>query len=983
MAIEAANPGPFIERITAAPLAGSDDKPASTLASLIARAEAAPDLPALPPLLRDPSVADLLTGVFAGSPYLSGLIERDLPRLERILVEPPEARLAALKIKLVGDIDAAVTRAEAMRALRVFKAEIALLTALADLAGVWSVLEVTRALTACADAAVAGALSFLFREAAERGQWVGKDAEGKVAPLGLIVLAMGKGGAGELNYSSDIDLIVFYDLDRIALAPGVEPSKFFVRLTRDLVQFLEERTGDGYVFRTDLRLRPDPGATQLALSTEAALIYYESFGQNWERAALIKARAAAGDLAAGRELLDELAPFIWRKYLDYAAIADIHAMKRQIHTHRGFGTIAVAGHNIKVGRGGIREIEFFVQTQQLIAGGRQPDLRTPQTLEALERLAARGWIKAEVGRELGEAYLFLREIEHRLQMVADEQTQEIPSDPLRLARFAQFCGSTDVEAFSSALLARLETVQRHYAALFEDSPELTPAGVNMVFAGEQDDPGTIAALKEMGFSQPADVLAIVRGWHHGRYAAVRTERARERLTEVQPLLIAALADTADPDRAFASFDRFLSELPGGVQLFSLLRANPGLLRLLADIMGTAPRLARILSRRRRLLDAVLDPRTLGLLPTAGELDRLIAAEIGSGEADLQHVLDRARVLGSEQQFLIGIRVLSGAIKANQAGGAYALLAERLVDALKGVTERELERLNGRVPGGAAAVIAMGKLGGREMTASSDLDLILVYDFDPSTTQSDGERPLAPTQYYARLTQRLISALSSATAEGTLYEVDMRLRPSGQQGPVATQLTSFIEYQATEAWTWEHLALTRARVVSGPPALRGMAERAIRAALVKPHDAAKVAADVRDMRQRIAKEKGTDNIWELKQVRGGLIDLEFIAQYLQLVHAAAHPEILDQNTVEAYRRLRDAGVLAPEHAEVLIPAARLVHDLTQILRLCLEGPFDPATAPTGMKELLARAGDATSFPELESRLAETLERVAALFDEIIA
>ena len=280
-----------------------------------------------------------------------------------------------------------------------------------------------------------------------------------------------------------------------------------MRLTRDLVQLMEERTGDGYVFRTDLRLRPDPGATQLALSTDAALIYYESFGQNWERAALIKARPCAGDLEAGRQLIEELAPFIWRKYLDFAAIADVHAMKRQIHAHRGFEYIAVAGHNIKLGRGGIREIEFFVQTQQLIAGGRQPDLRVPQTLEALQGLAARGWIKEQVARDLAEAYVFLRRIEHRLQMVADEQTHEIPDDPGRLFSFALFCGYPDVDTFARELTRRLETVQRHYAALFEDSPELTAGGVNMVFAGEKDDPATVAALKEMGYERPEQVLA--------------------------------------------------------------------------------------------------------------------------------------------------------------------------------------------------------------------------------------------------------------------------------------------------------------------------------------------------------------------------------------------------------------------------------------------------------------------------------------------
>jgi glutamate-ammonia-ligase adenylyltransferase len=487
----------------------------------------------------------------------------------------------------------------------------------------------------------------------------------------------------------------------------------------------------------------------------------------------------------------------------------------------------------------------------------------------------------------------------------------------------------------------------------------------------------------MGYARPEQVLETVRGWHHGRYAAVRSARARERLTEVQPLLITALADTTDPDRALASFDRFLAELPTGVQLFSLLRANPSLLRLLANIIGTAPRLARILSRRRRLLDAVLDPGVLGNLSTPQELDRLIAAEIGSGSNDIQYVLDRARVVGSEQQFLIGVRLLSGAIKAKEAGGAYALLAERLIDRLKLASERELERAHGRVVGGGAVVIAMGKLGGREMTASSDLDLILVYDFDPAATQTSGTRPLAPAHFYMRLTQRLISALSSATAEGTLYDVDMRLRPSGQQGPVATQLTSFIAYQRESAWTWEHLALTRARVISGPPELGTRVEAAIRQALLRPREPAKLTADVREMRERIAKEKGTDDIWDLKQVRGGLVDLEFIAQYLQLKYASAHPQVLDQSTIEAYRKLRDAGVLAPAHAEILMPAMRLLHDLTQILRLCLEEPFDPATAPSGLKELLANAGDAASFAELEHRLRLTLANIAGLFDEIIA
>ena len=928
-------------------------------------------------------VRALLAGTVAGSPFLRTEIVRDPGRLAGLLCASPERRLADLAAHLARSLEAATALPEAMTALRVFKSEAALLIALSDLGGVWTVNEVTRALSDTADAALGGAVRFLFRQAVAKGDWIAEPGDG--APdvaSGYMVLGVGKYGALELNYSSDIDLIVFYDLERARLKPGLEPPTFFVRLTRDLVRLIDERTAAGYVFRTDLRLRPDAGATQLALSTDAAALYYESFGQNWERAALIKARAVAGDIEAGEAFLAELQPFIWRRNLDFAAIADIHAMKRQIHAFRGFGDIAVSGHNIKLGSGGIREIEFFVQTQQLIAGGRQRSLRARRTLEALAMLVAYGWIEEGTADELADAYLYLRWVEHRLQMVADEQTQELPREEAELESFARFAGCADLAAFSSEILSVLTRVQGHYARLFEDAPELTAEGQNLVFAGEMDDPGTVSALTQMGYARPSDVLAAIRGWHHGRYPAVRSPRARELLTEVQPVLVKALADTADPDRAVATFDRFLAELPGGVQLFSLLKANPALMRLLADIMGTAPRLARILSRRRRLLDAVIDPQTFAALPQAGELDAAIRTELAAA-VDEQDVLDRARIVGSEQAFLIGVKVLSGAVTASEAGEAYARLANALIAALAAEVEKELERVHGRIAGGAAAVVAMGKLGGREMTASSDLDLIVIYDFDPGVTQSDGPRPLAPSQYYARFTQRLISHLSAPTAEGALYEVDMRLRPSGQKGPVAAQLSTFREYQATEAWTWEHMALTRARVVAGPPELRSKVEAAIRDTLLRPRDRAAIARDVLDMRARIAAEKGTDRIWALKQVRGGLVDLEFIAQYLQLVSAAAHPEVLDQNTLAAFRKLAAAGAVPAAKADGLIQATRLIHNLTQVIRLCLEGTFDPATAPSGLKALLARAGGAPDFAALERDLCETLANVEVQFRELIS
>ena len=918
----------------------------------------------------------LITGIFGTSPYLSRLILSNPSELWRALQSDPEAYLQRSRDALHAAMVECRRQDEAMKPLREAKRRLALLTALADLGGVWDVREVTAALSAGADDLLGAAIRLLFRLAAQQGKCEAIDPERPEADSGYIVLGMGKYGAFELNYSSDIDLIVFYDPAKARLSAGVEPSTFFVRLTRDLVKLMAERTPEGYVFRTDLRLRPDPGATQVALSVDAGLHYYETVGQNWERAAYIKARAVAGDLAAGEAFLRELAPYVWRKNLDYAAIADIHAMKRQIHAHKGHGEIAVEGHNLKLGRGGIREIEFFVQTQQLIAGGRQPELRTSQTLKALDELASRGWIAGSAAEEMAEAYCFLRNIEHRLQMIDDEQTHSLPSKPDKLERIARFCGYETTDALAKALRRRLKTVQGHYSVLFEDVPALSRSSApgSLVFTGDSDDPETVSTLAEMGFSSPSSVIGTVRGWHFGRYPATRTARARERLTEFQPLLLEALSGTANPDLALATFDRFLAELPAGIQLFAMLRNNPALLDLLADIMGTAPRLARLVSRRPRVMDAVLDPGFLGELPKPEELTTLIREQFEQTRT-YEDCLDRARRIGQEQSFLIGVRVLSGSIPAEEAGFAYAALAEQLVAGLQAQVETLMNRQHGEVTGGEMAVIAMGKLGGREMTANSDLDLIIIYRYANGQNPSSGLKPLAPTQYYARATQRLISALSVPTAEGGLYEVDMRLRPSGKSGPVATSLLSFIGYQNKEAWVWEHMALTRARVVSGPDALRTDIEATIHDVLCRERDRAKIAESVREMRQRIAQEKGSKDLWDLKYADGGLVDVEFITQYLQLIHAASNPGVLDQNTVAGLEKMRAKDLLSGSDADTLVRAAHLYHSLIQIMRLCQEGRFDPDKSPPGLKALLSQAAGIGDFSDIPSLLKEMQAAVA--------
>lgn len=926
-----------------------------------------------------PSVRAFLEGIAWSSTYLTDLLIKDPVRAAEVLKAEPIEHINAV----IADVRALKPESEAdlMRALRLAKANVALTLGLGDLGHVLSVDAVTDALSRFADAALNTAIRFSLSEEAARGKFVPKDASAAEIGSGYIVLAMGKYGAFELNYSSDIDLIVFYDLSVAPVEDRDTAQAFFVKVTKRIVKIMQERTPDGYVFRTDLRLRPDPGITPIALSVDAALQYYESLGQNWERAAMIKARACAGDIPAGEGFLKEIIPFIWRKYFDYAAIQDVHSIKRQIHAHRGHEEIAVEGHNVKLGRGGIREIEFFVQTQQLIAGGRAPGLRGRQTIDMLDRLARAGWIETQVRDALTEAYRFLRQVEHRIQMVADEQTHSLPDDEEGLDRIARMMGFSGRKTFATALLKRLATVQRHYARLFENAPELSKDAGNLVFTGDDDDPGTLETLTRLGYRNPTVVTEAVRAWHFGRYPATRSAAARERLTEITPALIDALAATRNADAAFSAMDDVVRKLPGGFQLFAMLQANPHLLRLMTEILGTAPKLTEALIQRVHSLDSVLDPAFYGTLPTRAHLAERFDGFLG--EAKLyEDILDRARIFGQEQRFLIGVRVLTGTLSAGQAGVAYATLAELLVDRLATATVAEMIRLNGAVEGGRAVVVAMGKLGGREMTAASDLDLMLLYDAPEGIDASSGEKPLMLSTYYTRLTQRLIAAISAPTAEGRLYDVDFRLRPSGNKGPVATRLAGFVDYQTTEAWTWEHMALTRARVIAGDETLKRDVEAAIEKVLVTARKPDKVRADVLEMRQTIEREKGGTNRWDIKQAAGGLVDVEFIAQYLMLVHGPKTPSVLATNTGIALHRLQEAGHLTVGDADVLLPAYRLYSSLTQVFRLSIDGAFDPRLAPGGLIDLIARAGEAPSLANLEAKLDETQGAVRAVFERIV-
>jgi glutamate-ammonia-ligase adenylyltransferase len=928
-----------------------------------------------------PLAAALITGIADGSPYLWDLVSGDVERLVRILQAEPETHVRRVLSDTVAAVAASEDEAEAMRLLRRMKAEAALTIALADIGGAWPVRQVTRALTELADAAVGGAVRFLLAEAARSGKLRPPDPAVPHEGSGYIVLAMGKMGAFELNFSSDIDLIVFFDPAVAPLPPNAEPGALFVRITRGLVKLLQHRTEDGYVFRVDLRLRPDPSSTQIAISSPAGLDYYETRGQNWERQAMIKARPCAGDIVAGEALLAELTPFVWRKYLDFAAVADVHAMKRQIHAYKGLGDIVVEGHNVKLGRGGIREIEFFVQTQQLIAGGRHQELRGRDTLAMLDKLVDGGWVDPKARDELIEAYLFLRMVEHRLQMVADEQTHTLPEDREALDRFARFAGFASRDAFAEILVGHLQTVQRHYAQLFEQPVQPETQRPALAFPADSDARETLDALSAMGFVHPLEASATVRAWLTGNVRALKGEFAREQLRELLPLLLDHLSRSDDPDETLARFDRFLSGLRAGSRLLSLLRQNPDVVALLSLILSTAPRLADSLAHAPQVMDTLIEPSFFGVLPDETRLGSDLQASLQQA-ASFEDFLDRVRLFGQEHMFLIGARILSGTVSAEQAGAMFARLADVLIRALHREVERSFAETYGRIAGGETAVLAMGKLGGREMTASSDLDLIIVYDFDAERPESDGARPLYGAQYFARLTQRLINTLTAQTNYGVLYQVDMRLRPSGRSGPVATSLPSFENYQENDAWTWEQLALTRARVVSGSPAFTARVNEAIRKALARRRDRTLIAGDVVEMRQAIAEEKGDSNRWNLKYVAGGLVDIEFVVQFLQLVHAADTPGILDTSTIGALDKAQQLGLLETGDVEVLRYAARLYHGLTQVLRVCLPEDFDPAAAQPELLGLLTRIADVPNFPTLEAHLAETQERVRASFTRIL-
>ena len=915
------------------------------------------------------AAAPVIAATAGNAPFLARLIRKYPEQLQHILTHGVNQSWMAMTQELDALPLAELSQPELMRQLRVFKARAALTVAIADLRGDWELLAVTRALSDFASSTVQAALRFLLLQAAQRGEFAAAMPTLPEQQCGIVVLGMGKLGGLELNYSSDIDLIVLFDKEQLPYQGNRNAQHFMNKLAQDMVSILQERTPDGYVFRTDLRLRPDPMSTPLAVSTAAALTYYETVGQNWERAAMIKARPVAGDMAAGEDFLRELVPFIWRKTLDFATIADIHSIKRQMNVAKG-KAIAVEGHNIKTGAGGIREIEFFAATQQLVWGGRIPELRVKSTLEALRALCQFDMIDSDVLAELTSCYVYLRTVEHRLQMRNDEQTHELPQDIGALTEVSIFSGYADFPSFAQDCRVVLACVHRHYSESMEDSAPLAVEG-NLVFTGVEADPETLVTLTHMGYQETRRVSDIIQGWHRGHRRSTRSKRSRQVLTELIPALLTALGKTANPDAAFFHFDDFLARLPSGAQIFSLLNSRPELLSLLADILGSAPALGDTLSNDPALLDSVLEADFFLGLPSKEELENTVTDRLRYAH-DYEQKMGYLRIFNNEKRFQAGVHLLKRLATPKRVGAFLSDLAEVVLQSTMmevwdayGAHARELKD----VP---FAVVALGKLGGREMTFDSDLDIIFLYD-DPSEGMSELRT------HMQRISQRLVNALTLLTREGRLYEVDTRLRPGGSDGPLATSLSAFDAYFAHSAWTYEYMALSRARVAAtNQPRFAKAVEARVSHHICQPRDGEKLLRDVVDMRERIAREFPTENMWALKHVRGGMVDLDFMAQYLVLRYAAEYPALWQRGARAVFEQAQLAGLMAESTAQPLIEAKKFLSDLLSLLRLSAPGGAIAGQVPPGLKRLLVDGMRVTDFDTLKETTLRMENYVATAY-----
>ncbi|QSA98974.1 bifunctional [glutamate--ammonia ligase]-adenylyl-L-tyrosine phosphorylase/[glutamate--ammonia-ligase] adenylyltransferase [Methylococcus sp. EFPC2] len=889
-------------------------------ADFLASGIAIPDLP----VERGALLEGSLGTVWAASPFVAEqCVRRPASWFELLTGELLfEARAeSSCRRELAALLAGAGTEAELMAILRYFRNREMVRVAWRDIAG-WANLDETLAdLSNLAEACVAESLEWLFLRACElRGTPLNRGGQ----PQRLVVLGMGKLGARELNYSSDIDLIFAYEEEgQLPDKKETSYSEFYTRLGRSLVKVLDEVTGDGFVFRVDMRLRPFGDAGPLAMSFDAMERYYQSQAREWERYAMVKARAIAGDAPAIRALDDIRRPFVYRRYLDYRAFGELRELKRKIALELQRKD---RQDNVKLGPGGIREIEFIGQAFQLIRGGQEKRLRERDILTVLDRLGELEHLPRNIVQRLKEAYRFLRLTENRIQQYADQQTHDLPADPLRRLALAHGMGYADWNGFKAAL----DAVRLGVHEIFEQvisAPQTAEGETENRQWLEQDDAMWRKSLIELGLREPEPLLPLLLAF--GQSTAIRrvTTRGAAELNRIMPLLLRAVGGVQEPAETLARILKVLEAIAGRNVYFTLLAENPLALSQLVKLAAASSWITQYIADHPLLLDDLLDPAGLYTPLSREQLRAELDARLGSVDTgDTEQLMTVLRQFKQSNVLRIAVADIMGVIPIMVVSDYLTWLAEVLVEeALARAWQQTCER-HGPPPGGQGdrvqgfAVIAYGKAGGIELGYASDLDLVFLYGGVDDNAVTQGASPIPSAQFYARVAKRMISILTTQMLSGALYEIDLRLRPSGSSGLLVSSLAAYQHYQLHESWTWEQQALVRARFIAGDPAVgeRFLAIR--RQSLARPREIGTLRREVREMREkmRINLEHKDSALFDLKQGAGGIADIEFLVQFGVLSGASEHPDALTRWTdvVRLLESLRDSGFLSADDAALL-------------------------------------------------------------------
>ena len=918
--------------------------------------------------------AAILASAMTLAPYLDQLYRKNIALLANLAngdVETIHTAMTQAKEAFQDRLNKTTNHDQAMIAIRLFRQQINTAVTLSDLLDLAPVSEQMCWLSEAADDASSALIAWLEQQARtskrlnDQARWC--------------VLAMGKLGSGELNFSSDIDLIILYDCP----TNDQDSGRVFVDLTRQFTNIMTKPTADGIGWRVDLRLRPNPSVTPVAIRTDNAISYYESLARTWERVAFIRARHIAGDAQLAREFLSEIEPFIWRRYLDYTVIDDMRMMLQ-----REPKPDDLLGFNVKKGQGGIRSIEFAVHVQQLIAGGREERLRNRSTVIALEALAEQQWIPKDEAKILITSYFALRQLEHRIQMMHDAHSHQLPRQEEKLTELARFCGHADNASFRAALHDLSAKVSANTKGVSEklggipyehaDGQKLTLA---LLLDQDDDSNAVTMALSDLGFTDVNSIIPICRNWMAGQIPATQSDRARDILGRILPELLIQISTADNPDQAFHAFVRLVENLPIGVQFFSLLEGNPNIAKVIATVLVASPRMADSLSNHTELVDDLLyeefwHPINTDLTRMTSELSAAMMTA-KSHEASL----DALRVRLRHWRFRVHVHMVTSVIEPSEAGKFLSLIAEAAISAALPIARNRIEARFGQLKDGALIIMAMGRLGAMEMTSSSDLDLVFIHH-TPEGAMTEGDKPIPGSLYFTRIGQEIINILTAPTSEGHAYEVDMRLRPSGKSGPVTITFDRFASYQMDNAWTWEHMALIRARIISGfqHDDLAKQIENCLARVMKIKRSKSRVIADAKDMRQRIAKHHQPRSGHDLRLISGGLIDLDFFAQMMQLMHPLENGQRFGQATA-AITSLATRQILSDKDAETLSQSSQVLMDLNQMMRLTMisvheQKPENPLPIP-----LVERFGIA-SVAELDQLVAHHAERIASITERIL-